>query len=177
MRSMVNFDDICDNPSCLLAFYSSLTQPFSLRSRKQFPTSLCAYKDKSRISLYLLFSQPDMPLEKQNEDKTLYQPIAPASLPALDHLSQTQKDELLLKLLSVEEASKMKRRNIQAKYDKKMWATDEKFRRQKNERAAQYCKQKYQDDPEFRAKAKARALRSYYNRKQAGRGDQTSQCV
>ena len=112
-----------------------------------------------------------MSLEKQIEDPQPTENLVPASLPALDDLSQTQKDELLLKLLSVEEASKMKRRNIQAKYDKKMWATDEKFRRQKNERAAQYCKQKYQDDPEFRAKAKARALRSYYNRKQSGRDD------
>lgn len=106
--------------------------------------------------------------EKQNENPL---PTAPASLPALDDLSQTQKDELLLKFLSAEESSKMKRRSIQAKYDRKMWATDEQFRRQKNERATQYGKQKYQEDPEFRAKAKARALRSYYNRKQSARED------
>lgn len=98
-------------------------------------------------------------------------PPTPATLPALDDLSQTQKDDLLLKLLSVQETSKMKRRSIQAKYDKKKRATDEHYCRQKNEKAAQYGYQKYQDDPEFRAKAKARALRSYYNRKQSDRED------
>ena len=84
-----------------------------------------AYKDKIRISLYPLFSQPDMSRKKQNDNNTLYQPTAPVSPPAIDDLSQTQKDELLLKLLSVEETRKLKRRSCQAKYDKKKRAIDE----------------------------------------------------
>lgn len=105
-----------------------------------------------------------MSIEKQEE----LQPATPGGTPpAINDLSQTQKDELLLKLLSVEETRKMRRRSCQAKYDKKKRAIDEDYRRQKNEKFSQYCKQKYQEDPDFREKALARARRNYYNRKQA----------
>ena len=106
-----------------------------------------------------------MSLEKQNEDKTLHQPTAPSSLPVLDNLSQTQKDELLLKFLSVEESRKEKRKDTCARYLKKRRQNDEEFRQKLCKRSSEYSKHRYEADAEFREKARARALASYYRRK------------
>ena len=92
-------------------------------------------------------------------------PPTPATLPALDDLSQTQKDELLLKLLSVEESRKEKRKGACARYQKKRRQNDEEFRQKLCKRSSEYSKHKYEQDAEFRDKARARALASYYRRK------------
>ena len=131
---------------------------FSLVNISRLSKQVHTYKDKFRISLYLLFSQPDMSIENPL-------PPTPATLPALDDLSQTQKDELLLKLLSVEESRKEKMKGYCAKYQKKRRHNDEEFRQKLCKRSSEYSKQKYEEDAEFREKARARALASYYRRK------------
>jgi hypothetical protein len=102
-----------------------------------------------------------MSLEKQNEDP---QPTAPA---VLDDLSQTQKDELLLKFLASHERHKERLRICQSKYEKNKRLNDEEYRLQKNQKSSEYCRNRYNEDPEYRERARERARRSYQKRKEA----------